>query len=319
MLVLADLSLASSSITIAASATNHNTEISSEENNQHSLFRGIFVRLFETMEESQLALPLLNDFDRDEEIISQLLSTNNHDTDAGKRSNTCSNFRLSRERCGVITFALLIWFGFMSSLWLASSCKLIEVDYNKGGVQLSVEALGFFRYEQKITNGTHTSNYCVPYGQPVHTEVNLDGFFPEDKTLQTYSIISPSAVFASIVALMICVVDIHTDPEILTGSNPEYVDPGTTIKSSAFAGVLLMIAGTFQLVATLSLLYYHPRSTSSGYESPLCNPAYSHCRLGPIGIWAVIGSLVLFLAGIVTCFSSRLLAQRFGRSKKFCC
>ena len=93
------------------------------------------------MEESQLALPLLiNDVDSDDEIISQLLNTNNE----RRRSRRCSYFNLTRKRCGAISFALLVWFGFVSSLWAAVSCQLVQIDYNKGGVELTIEAVGFW-------------------------------------------------------------------------------------------------------------------------------------------------------------------------------
>lgn len=271
------------------------------------------------MEASQLALPLLSDVDRDEEIVSQLLNTNN-DNDEHKRSSRCSHFKVSHERCVAISFSIFLLFGFMSSLWSAASCALIDIDYNKGGVELTIEGLGFWRYEQKVTNDTHVTNYCAPYnGQQVHKEINLDGFFPEDKTLQAYSIVSPSAVFTSIVALMLCIVEVRYQPEIIFGRLiPEYVDPLTTIRSSALAGVLLMIGGIFQMVATFSLLNYHPKSTASGYESPLCNPTYSHCKLGPIGIWSVFGSLSLFVAGVISCYSSRRIARRHGKGGMCC-
>eukprot|EP00984_Skeletonema_dohrnii_P009152 scaffold3465_cov89-Skeletonema_dohrnii-CCMP3373.AAC.4 len=276
------------------------------------------------MTESELALPLLNENDvgggdGDEEIIYQLLNTNKNDE--RRRSSRCSYFKPTRKRCVAISFALLLWFGFLSSLWTAASCKLVKIDYNKGGVELTIQAVGFWRYEQKVTNGTHTTNYCVPYSTTqVRKEINLDGFFPEDIALQAYSVVSPSAVFTSIVALMICIVEVQVQPEILFGSMiPEYVDPSTTIRSSALAGVLLMMGGVIQTVATFSLLHYHPKSTASGYESPLCNPAYSHCKLGPIGVWGVCGSLALFVAGAISCYSSRRIAQRHGKGKSRCC
>jgi hypothetical protein len=79
-----------------------------------------------------------------------------------------------------------------------------------------------------------------------------------------------------------------------------------------------MMSGILQIIATFSLLHYHPTSTASGYESPLCNPTYSHCRLGSIGIWAVFGSLALFFAGVISCYSSRRIAQRH-RKGGICC
>ncbi len=271
------------------------------------------------MEESQLDLPLLSDVDRDEEIISQLLNTNNDNDEHNTRSSRCSHFKGSSERRVAISFALLLLFGFMSSLWSAASCALIDVEYNKGGVELTIEGLGFWRYDQKVTNGTNITNYCVPYGQHVRKEINLDGFFPEDKTLQAYSLVSPSAAFMSIFALMICIVEVRFQPEIIFGRLiPDYVDPITTIRSSALAGVLLMMGGIIQMVATFSLLNYHPKSTASGYESPLCNPAYSHCKLGSVGIWSVIGSLSLFVAGVISCYSSRRIARRHGKGGMCC-
>jgi hypothetical protein len=270
--------------------------------------------------ESQLALPLLNDVDRDEEIISQLLNT----TERRRRSHRCSYFNPTRKRCGAISFALLVWFGFMSTLWASSSCELVQIDYNKGGLELTIEGVGFWRYEQKVTNGTHISNYCAPYGQKVHKEINLEGFFPEDKTLQAYSIVSPSAAFASVLALMVCVVEVSVDPEILSWSMnlpgntiDASVEPQTTIRSAMLAGVLLMMSGIFQMLATFSLLHYNPTPTATGYVSPLCNPTYSQCRLGPIGIWAVFGSLALFLAGVISCYFSCRTARRHG-GKYFC-
>jgi hypothetical protein len=271
--------------------------------------------------ESQLALPLLinnddDDFDRDEEIVSQLLNTN----ERPRTSRRCSYFNITRKRCGAISYALLVCFGLISSIWATASCKLVQIDYNKGGVELTIEGVGFWRYEQKVTNGTHTANYCAPYGQKVHKEINLEGFFPEDKTLQAYSIVSPSAVFASVLFFLVCMVEVHFDPEILYGSMiPESVQPATTIRSAALAGVLLMISGILQMLATFSLLHFHPTPTTAGYESPLCNPAYSHCRLGPIGIWAVFGSLALFSAGVISCYFSRRIAQRHGGKGNICC
>lgn len=282
------------------------------------------------MPESQLALPLLNDFDGDEESTSQLPNTNDIDEDEEiiyqllntndnnerrQRSGRHNYSKFTRRRNIAILYALLLLFGFMSSIWAAASCKLVQIEYNKGGLELSIEGVGFWRYCQKLTNGTHTTNYCAPFGQQVHSEVNLDGFFPDDKFLQAYSVVSPSTVFASIFALMICLVEVQVQPEILFGLIPEHVDPSTTIRSSALAGVLLMVGAIIQMVATFSLLHYHPQSTASGYESPLCNPAYSHCKLGPIGIWAVIGALALFFAGVISCYSSHRIARRHGKGK----
>jgi len=106
------------------------------------------------MTESELALPLLNENDvgggdGDEEIIYQLLNTNKNDE--RRRSSRCSYFKPTRKRCVAISFALLLWFGFLSSLWTAASCKLVKIDYNKGGVELTIQAVGFWRYEQKVT------------------------------------------------------------------------------------------------------------------------------------------------------------------------
>ena len=267
--------------------------------------------------EAHLAVPLLlNDYDddRDEEIISQLLSNNNERL----RRRRC-NFYISRKRCGVISFALMVIFGFVSSLWTAASCKLVLVDWNPGGIELSVQGVGLWRYNQKVTNGTHVSNYCVPYdGAQVHKEINLDGFFPDDRALQAYSLLSPLGAFASLIALMVFITEITITPEILQGTITESVDPKIAIRAAALAGGMLTIGGIFQLVATFQLLHYKAASTTTGYQSPICNPSYSQCRLGPIGVWSVFGALTLIVTGIISFHSARRVAKRHRKWKRCC-
>ena len=265
--------------------------------------------------EAHLALPLLNN-DRDEEIISQLLSTNER-----PRPRRCNNFHLTRKRCGAIAFIAMLLFGFMSSLWTAASCKLVLIDWNPGGVELTVRGVGLWRYNQQVVNGTQVANYCVPYDgtKKVHKEINLDGFFPDDKALQAYSLLSPSTAFVSLIALMVFITEIKITPEILSGTIRKSVDPMLAIRAAAFAGVMLVIGGIFQLVATFQLLHYKPASTTTGYQSPICNPSYSHCKLGPVGVWSVFGALTLIVAGIISFHSARRVAKRHGKWKLVCC
>lgn len=264
--------------------------------------------------EAHLALPLLND-DRDEEIISQLLSTNER-----PRPCRCNNFHLTRKRCGAISFVAMLLFGVLSSLWTAASCKLVLIDWNPGGVELTVQGVGLWRYNQQVVNGTQVANYCVPYDatNKVQKEINLDGFFPDDKTLQIYSLLSPSTAFVSLIALMVFITEIKITPEILSGTTRKSVDPTLAIRAAALAGVMLVIGGIFQLVATFQLLHYKPASTTTGYQSPICNPSYSHCKLGPVGVWSVFGALTLIVAGIISFHSARRVAKRHGKWK-LCC
>lgn len=267
-------------------------------------------------EELHLVLPLLNDSDNDEEILSQLLSTE-RERGSGRRCH----FQLTRKRCSAISFALMVFFGFISSIWAAASCNLVLVDWNPGGVELTIEAVGLWRFAQKATNGTHTKHSCVSYDRlKAHKETNLDSFFPKDKALQAYSIVSPSTAFASILALMVCLVEVTVYPEILSGTtSPESAEPKTAIKAAVIAGGLLIIGGIFQMVSIFSLLHYdYPISTTTGYQSPICNPSFSHCRLGPMGVWGVFGALALIFAGIISFYYARRVAHTHGKWKRIC-
>lgn len=255
----------------------------------------------------------------DEEIVSQLLSTN----ERSNRRRRCRKF--VGGPLWALLFALFTLLGLFASVWATCSCNLIAIQWNKGGVHLTVTAVGFFSYQRDAVDPQHknesanainqvTKEVCVDYGAV--QQVGMQKFFPSNQTLQVYSILGPSFYFAAILAMLMFMLILSMHPEVLTQSETEqYPATGLAI-TVTMASVFLLVSGIFQLLSVHGLLHYSDNNTND--QSPICNPTYSTCHLGPGGNWAVFAIFSSFFCGLVSCLAAYFVGCRTGRSTRCC-
>lgn len=249
--------------------------------------------------------PLLSDYagdeeDVDEEIVSQLLSASNKKRSSRRR---CQQFVVSKSLWGslIAVFALM---GLFASVWATCSCNLVAVKWNEGGVELSISAVGIWSYEQEvvvqsnkdigaISSDDTTKKGCVDYGAKQHAEAgNMQDFFPSNTALQVYSILGPSLYFAAILMLVCMAIMLFFQSE-----TDVYPDVGVTV-AVALSAVFFVLSCIFQLLSIQGILHSSNNDDSTDHQSPICNPTYSHCNLGPGGHWAVFGMCGSFICGL---------------------
>ena len=269
----------------------------------------------------ELGQPLLSQHDDkdlmndgDEEIVSQLLSTN----ERSNRNRLQRRFGNPRRLkfIGVISFALMLWMGLFASIWCTYSCDLYNVNYTTGGVQLSITGIGIRSYQKEVEvvddnntqqhDNTDNNNsppkmkkVCVDYGGGnKHAEIaSMKEFFPTDSKIQTYSILAPSFYFAAGLSLLLFAFILYAYP--VEGY------PITCLTSLVVgAGLLLLNAGIFHSLSLNGLLHSYENNNSSSATSPLCNPAYSTCSLGSGGRWAAYAIFSSLSCSLVICVAT---------------
>ena len=274
-------------------------------------------------EAESLRHPLLSDNQcegSDEEIVSQLMSA----TERPIRRR-----RWLRSSFWVIFFGCCTWFGFMASLWAAYSCNIILIDWNEGGVHLSITGLGLWQYQQ--VGGNHenigeNSNHeektvCVPYGGGKSD--NLQGFFPMDNNLRIYSILPPSLSFSVILSVIVYLMVASVNPDTFTrfdgqGSPRWKYATIARIIFAIFVGLALTLSDIFQLLTTYGLLNLLTTDLDSEDQSPMCNPKYSSCRFGPGGYWAIFAATNFFVSGVVAFWFAHAEMGRFDGYRRWC-
>mmetsp|Transcript_15540 Transcript_15540/g.32884 ORF Transcript_15540/g.32884 Transcript_15540/m.32884 type:complete len:232 (-) Transcript_15540:1156-1851(-) len=228
-------------------------------------------------------------------------------------------------------FALFMLTGLFASVWATCSCNLIAIEYNKGGVHLSITAVGFFGYQRNGVDPTHNNDrdlrgnrgvyemkkqVCADYGKTQHMEVDLRHFFPTNHTLQMYSIVGPSFYFAGIFSIILFLFILVMHPEVLAQSETiEYPPKGITT-TITMAAVCLLASGIFQVYSVHGLMHFSDNESND--RSPICNPAYSSCHLGKGGKWAAFSIFCAFFCGFMMCFGAYFVASRAGRTTRCC-
>ena len=199
--------------------------------------------------------------------------------------------------------ALIALLGLVGSVWATCSCDLVAVEWNQGGLQLSITAVGVWSYQREVVepprkgrDNTHptTELVCVGYGTTPNTQqsVNTKDLFPSSKTLQIYSIFGPSLYFAAILTKMVFAM------ATLFSLEASDLDSATSGAAAAVAAVLLLSSGIFQLLSVHGLMHYSDK---------ICNE-YSRCSLSGVGgHWAIVGIFcAFFVCGLASCFAANV-------------
>lgn len=104
---------------------------------------------------------------------------------------------------------------------------------------------------------------------------------------------------------LMVVASIYPDKFMNRLTNPEYPWKSLSI-SYALAGMLLIAVGTMELIVVLDLLKF-ANPVNDIHESPICNLAYSTCRIGGGGKASISAPLfcycVVFIALIAACIT----------------
>ncbi|KAL9183463.1 hypothetical protein ACHAXT_004319 [Thalassiosira profunda] len=182
-------------------------------------------------------------------------------------------------------------------------CDLVAVEWNQGGLQLSITAVGIWSYQREVVEpprkGKDSNNHptteliCVGYGTTPQTQsVNTEGFFPSSKILQIYSILGPSLYFAAILTMTVFAM------ATLFSLEASDRDSATSAAAAAVAAVLLLSSGIFQLLSVHGLMHHSDK---------ICNE-YSRCSLSGVGgHWAIVGIFcAFFVCGLASCFAANV-------------
>jgi hypothetical protein len=232
--------------------------------------------------------------DDDDTIVTQLLSTNNERL---RRLPQTSWFIHRQGRCLTISFALLSWLGLFASGWSNFSCNLVAVQYPEGGVRLTIDAIGYWSYQKEVTNNdTKTTFVCVDYDATLTQQPR--NILPSSKTLQIYAILASSSYFVAFVAGIVSVVMLSIHSE--NTDEIQYPTRGVTM-TMILASFFFACAAIFHIIPLYALIHYNDGSTND--QSPICNPSYSTCYLGPSGYLAIFAISAAFVCGLVLCLT----------------
>lgn len=240
-----------------------------------------------------------NNIDNDDDtILTQLLSTNNNEGLRRLPQSSCGIKLIQRRgRCLTLSFALLSWLGLFASGWSSFSCNLVAVQYPKEGVRLTIDAIGYWSYQKEITNdNAKTTFVCVDYDAALTQQPR--NILPSNKTLQVYAILASSSYFIAFVAGIVSLVmlSIHSEKT----DEIQYPTRGVTI-TIIVAAFFFACAAIFHIIPLYALIHYNDGSTNN--QSPICNPTYSTCYLGPSGYLAIFAIGVAFVCGLVSCLT----------------
>ena len=264
------------------------------------------------------------DVDNDEEIMSQLLSSSDRSSRRRRlRCDTCS-----RGLICVLLFTIFTLMGLFASVWATTSCNLLEVHWNTGGVQLVITGVGYWSYQQEVIQQNKggndvqsTKEICVDYGsKPLPQQADMTHFFPSNNTLQAFSIAGPSLYFAAILAMLIfmMIISMHPDRYMniqLTGDNNFQRHKGATA-AAAIVSILMVLSGIFQILSVHDLLDSSNNNIHNQSSSPFCNTTYSTCNMGTGGYWSVFAIISSFtLSAVASCVALYLVGCR----ARHCC
>lgn len=236
--------------------------------------------------------------DDDDTIVTQLLSTNNNESLRRLPQSSCGVKLIHRRgRCLALSFALLSWLGLFASGWSSFSCNLVAVQYPEGGVRLTIDAIGYWSYQKEVTNNdTKTTFVCVNYDATLTKQPR--NILPSSKTSQVYAILASSSYSIAFVFGIISLVmlSIHSEKSDVVQYPTRGITVTTIVAAFFFAG-----AAVFHIIPLHGLMHYNDGSTND--QSPICNPTYSTCYLGPSGYLAVFAVGAAFVCGLVSCLT----------------
>ncbi|KAL7489603.1 hypothetical protein ACHAW6_015257 [Cyclotella cf. meneghiniana] len=214
-----------------------------------------------------------------------------------------TSFSRHRWLIGIILFSFLTWASFILSLYSTYSCDIILVDWNRNALNLSVSGVGIFRFQQRTRNIPRNRNeiHCVEYASfKTNAGIqNIEEFFTVDRDLRVLSILAPTlagVVFLGIMGLMV-MASIYPDKFMNRLTNPEYPWKSLSI-SYVLAGMLLIAVGTMELIVVLDLLNF-ANPVNDIHVSPICNSAYSTCRIGGGGKASISATLFCYCAALI--------------------
>jgi len=240
--------------------------------------------------------------DDDDTIVTQLVSTNNNDERLQRlpHSSSCGEKSIHRRgRCLTISFALLSWLGLFASGWSNFSCNLVAVQYPEGGVRLTIDAIGYWSYQKEVTNNdTKTTFVCVDYDATFTQQPR--NILPSSKTLQVYAILASSSYFIAFVAgiISLVILSIHSEKT----DKVQFPTRGITV-TTILAAFFFASAAIFHIIPLHALIHYNDGGSTND-QSPICNPAYSKCYIGPSGYLAVFAIGDAFVCGSVSCLTA---------------
>ena len=269
-------------------------------------------------------VPLLCDDDDDHNdvdgaIVAQLISTN----ERSGRPRRCIE-KFGRDRCGrasSLALVLLSWAGLLASGWSAFSCDLVAVRYPAGGVRLTVEAVGIWGYRKAGAPGDPGGGEgggaaaCVGYGATLAKQPELKNILPSSRMLQICSVLATSFYFAAFLAVVIFASISSAHPGVIDQSEAVRIG-GMKIAATA-AACSFPTAAIIHIVSLHGLIHYNDDSVNND-QSPICNPTYSSCYLGPGGRWAVFAIVGAFFCGINSLLAAYYVVCKAGRNAGFC-
>ncbi|KAL3791191.1 hypothetical protein ACHAWO_013622 [Cyclotella atomus] len=271
----------------------------------------------EMEDQSALHIPLLAPDDQhqpinanisnDDAILSQLSVPSGQDHTQTKKSHrSCHNCctTKNKEMPTLFTFAILTWLGFVLTLYATYSCNLIHITWNPHSIHLSISAVGIHRFEQTIHNIKKQIKEIKCFDQSSyiqHAEISSDSkhFFPSDEFVIKASRLAPILSGVAFTGVMIYMIVASIYVDAFTKNRLNY--PWKTLSACYISvGLILVAAGTAELLTILDLLNDAGDPTNDHGDSPICNVNYSSCGLGMGGNIAV--------GGVVCCYGAALLA-----------
>ena len=272
----------------------------------------------------------------------------------GRAASSCSSSLL--VALAQIVVPLLSWMGLLASGWsYFFSCDLIDVIYPPGGVRLTVEAVGIWGYQRGGGGGAPGVNpgggesgggggagagACVRYGATLAGQPELKDMFPSSRMLQFCSVLAIAfylvAFLAVVVVFFASVISsssAHRPGAIDRSYEESAICPPTTtttgagmtiVAATAVAAFSFPTSAIMHIVILHGLLHYNDHdgeANNNDQSSPICNPTYSSCYLGPGGRYAVLAIVTAFFCGIVSLLPAYYYVgcNKAGRNARLCC
>eukprot|EP00956_Cyclotella_meneghiniana_P033995 scaffold100778_cov30-Cyclotella_meneghiniana.AAC.1 len=289
-----------------------------------------------------------NNSTTDDAILSQLLASgagaasNKHtSTNSRHRRCCCSGCKLPKDKevpaLFAFAFAILNWVGLILILFANyTSCNLIHVAWNTGSIHLSITGLGISRYQQKQKDTTAVAQCYDQISYVQHAEISQsDHFFPYTELLEQMGLVAVTlagVAFVGFLAYVFVVAIVHPEKYSNTSVNNSRYPWRATSACQVLGGILLIGAGTAELLVLLDLMNIIDLTRSDGdgnndhhrdddndnhqtKSSPICNAEYSTCHLGLGGGMAVSGIACCY-AGAVLAFYATFVMIRIRRRER---
>ena len=181
---------------------------------------------------------------------------------------------------------------------------------------------------------------CVRYGATLAGQPELKDMFPSSRMLQFCSVLAIAfylvAFLAVVVVFFASVISsssAHRPGAIDRSYEESAICPPTTTTTGAgmtIAAATAVAAFSFPTSAIMhivilhGLLHYNDHdgeANNNDQSSPICNPTYSSCYLGPGGRYAVLAIVTAFFCGIVSLLPAYYYVgcNKAGRNARLCC